>query len=106
MACVGSNPTLRSKNCFHSGVENFASAVCGECGAETALFHEASAEQHARTYGVEVIGRIPFDPALARAADADRPFVAGPGAAAPAGRALAALAQRILGYPAAAEGEA
>jgi ATP-binding protein involved in chromosome partitioning len=87
-------------------VENFASAVCGECGAETALFREASPEQHAGAFGIEVIGRIPFDPALARAADAGHPFVAGPGAGAPAGRALAALAQRILGYPAAAEEEA
>jgi len=87
-------------------VENFASAVCGQCGAETALFREASPEQHADAFGVEVIGRIPFDPALARAADAGRPFVAGPGAGAPAGRALAALAQRILGYPASAEEEA
>jgi ATP-binding protein involved in chromosome partitioning len=87
-------------------VENFASAVCGQCGAETALFREASPEQNAAAFGIEVIGRIPFDPALARAADAGRPFVAGPGASAPAGRALAALAERILGYPAAAEEEA
>jgi hypothetical protein len=87
-------------------VENFASAVCSACGAETALFREASPEQHVAALGVEVIGRIPFDPALARAADAGRPFVTGPGASAPAGRALAELAQRILSYPAAAEEEA
>ena len=84
-------------------VENFASAVCGSCGAEVALFREADPAPRFAAMGVEVIARIPFDPALARAADAGRPYVAGPGASAPAGRALAALADRILCYPGAPE---
>jgi hypothetical protein len=53
--------------------------------------------------GVDVIARIPFDPALARAADEGRPYVVGPGASSPAGRALAALAERVLCYPGAPE---
>jgi ATP-binding protein involved in chromosome partitioning len=84
-------------------VENFASAVCGTCGAEMALFREADPAARFAAMRVEVIARVPFDPALARAADAGRPYVAGPGASTPAGRALAALADRILCYPGAPE---
>lgn len=80
-------------------VENFASAVCDACGAEMPLFREADPESRFAGMGIEVIARIPFDPALARAADAGRPYVAGPGASAPAGRALSALADRVLCYP-------
>ncbi|MGH7336410.1 MAG: P-loop NTPase, partial [Myxococcota bacterium] len=59
-------------------VENFASAVCGTCGAEVELFREADPAERFAAMRVEVIARIPFDPALARAADAGRPYVAGP----------------------------
>ena len=84
-------------------VENFASAVCDTCGGEVALFREADPAARFAAMGVEVVARIPFDPALARAADAGHPYVAGPGASSPAGRALAALADRILCYPGAPE---
>jgi ATP-binding protein involved in chromosome partitioning len=84
-------------------VENFASAMCGSCGEEVELFREADPAARFASMGVEVIARIPFDPALARAADAGLPYVLGPGAGAPAGRALAALAERILCYPGAPE---
>jgi ATP-binding protein involved in chromosome partitioning len=84
-------------------VENFASAMCGSCGAEVELFREADPAPRFASMGVEVIARIPFDPALARAADAGLPYVLGPGASAPAGRALAALAEHILCYPGAPE---
>jgi ATP-binding protein involved in chromosome partitioning len=84
-------------------VENFASAVCDACGAEMELFREADPEPRFASMGIEVIARIPFDRALARAADAGHPYVAGPGASAPAGRALAALADRVLGYAGAPE---
>jgi len=84
-------------------VENFASAVCGACGAEMQLFREADPEPRFAAMGVPVIARIPFDRALARAADVGLPYVAGPGASTPAGRALAALADRVLCYPGAPE---
>jgi ATP-binding protein involved in chromosome partitioning len=87
-------------------VENFASVVCATCGAEGELFREAPAEPLAAAMGVELVGRIPFDSALAAAADAGRPYVLGPGAQSPAGRALARLAERVLGYAAFAEDEA
>jgi ATP-binding protein involved in chromosome partitioning len=73
-------------------VENFASAVCGACGEEMALFREADPAPRFAAMGIEVIARIPFDRALARAADVGHPYVAGPGARRAAGRALAGLA--------------
>ncbi len=76
-------------------VENFASAVCDACGTESPLYREASVDRLAWKLGTEVLGRIPFDPALARAADEGRPFLEGPGAGSPAGRALQQLADRV-----------
>jgi len=81
-------------------VENFASHVCDACGAEGPLFREAPSDALAQRMGVALCARIPFDPAVARAADAGRPFLEGPGVATPAGRALAGLAGHVLGYPA------
>lgn len=76
-------------------VENLASATCTRCGVEAPLYREASAEGLASQMAVEVLARIPFDPALAAAADAGRVFLQGEGAGSPAGRAFAALAERV-----------
>ncbi len=85
-------------------VENWGSAVCATCGAEAPLFREASVERLARELAVEVAARIPFDAELAAAADAGRPFLEGAGRTSPAGRAFAALAERVAAWsPAAAE---
>jgi ATP-binding protein involved in chromosome partitioning len=76
-------------------VENCASALCSRCGQEGPLYHEASAEPLARALGIEIVARLPFDPALARAADAGSLYLEGPGRGSPTGRAFAALAERI-----------
>lgn len=76
-------------------VVNCARTLCAACGAEGALYHEVSAEPLARELGIEIAARLPFDPALARAADAGVPFLEGPGRASETGRAFAALAERI-----------
>ena len=47
------------------------------------------------SYGIEIVARLPFDPALARAADAGTVYLEGAGRASPTGRAFAALAERI-----------
>jgi hypothetical protein len=47
---------------------------------------------------VDVVARIPFDPALARAGDAGELFLEGPGADSPAGRALVELAQCVAAW--------
>jgi len=88
-------------------VENFASVVCGRCGAEAPLYREASVDRLAADLAVEVTARVPFDAALAQAADAGRVFLAGEGARSPAGRALSQLAERVAAWqPPAPEGEA
>ena len=79
-------------------VENFASAVCARCGEEAPLYREASADALADATAVPIVARIPFDARLARAADAGRVFLEGEGVAAPAGRALAALADRVAAW--------
>jgi ATP-binding protein involved in chromosome partitioning len=80
-------------------VENLGSNVCAHCGAEGPLFREASVEARARDLSLEVLARIPFDPALAEACDAGRPLLAEPGLArSPAVRAFEQLAERVAGW--------
>ena len=79
-------------------VENMGSTVCPSCGAESSLFHEAPVDRMARELDVPVIARIPFDPRLAAAADAGRPFLDVAGRASPAGRALEELATRVAAF--------
>lgn len=77
-------------------VENLGSAVCAACGAEGPLFREGDVEGMAETVDLEILARIPFDPHLAAAADAGRPFVgSAESEGSPAGRAFAALATRL-----------
>ena len=68
-------------------VENMAGYVCLECGALGALFDGPGGERAAAQCGIPFLGRIPFDPRLAAAADRGRPFVLDYGES-PTGRAL------------------
>lgn len=79
-------------------VENFASFVCASCGAQGPLYREAPVERLARALAVDVVARIPFDASLAEAADEGRVFFEGKGAESVAGRALAALAEKVLAF--------
>jgi ATP-binding protein involved in chromosome partitioning len=81
-------------------VENLASTVCSTCGAEGPLYHEVSVERLAEDLAVEVVARIPFDRELARAADSGRPYLEGAGRGSVAGRAFAALAERVVSFDA------
>ena len=72
-------------------VENMAGYACPSCGEVGPLFEGPGGRALADAAGVPYLGSVPFDPRLARAADAGRPFVLEhPGT--PAGRALQALA--------------
>ncbi len=79
-------------------VENLGSAVCAKCGEEGPLFREAPVERLARDLHLDVLARVPFDPELAAAADAGRPFLEGAGRPSRAGRAFAALAERVSSW--------
>ena len=75
-------------------VENMAGYVCPQCGSLGPLFAGPGGEGTAAQFGIPFLGRVPFDPRLAAAADRGRPFVLDHGDS-PAGRALRALAGRL-----------
>lgn len=77
-------------------VENMGRFACPRCGDERALFREADVERVARDCDVPVLARVPFDPRLAEAGDAGRPYVELAGASAPAALAFDALASAVL----------
>jgi ATP-binding protein involved in chromosome partitioning len=60
------------------------------------MFQGPDGETLARQAGVDFLGRVPFDPALAAAADRGEPYVA-VAPEAPAARALTAIAARLRG---------
>jgi ATP-binding protein involved in chromosome partitioning len=72
-------------------IENMAGYVCLTCGAVGPLFDGPGGEATAARHGLPFLGRVPFDPRLAAAADRGRPFVLEHGET-PAGRALDAIA--------------
>ncbi len=56
-------------------VENMAAYRCAQCGHEERLFQGADSAIMARELGVSFLGRIPFDPRLAAAADRGVPYL-------------------------------
>ena len=68
-----------------------SAAVLGVIENMAGLFPGAGGERLAADSGVPFLGRVPFDPALAAAADRGEPYVTG-SPEAPAARALTALA--------------
>ena len=75
-------------------VENMAGYVCQQCGSVGALFEGPGGERTAAQFGIPFLGRVPFDPRLAVAADRGRPFVLDHGET-PAGQAILAVAARL-----------
>ena len=78
-------------------VENMATYVCPHCGEEETLFPTGEVEALAARHGVPYLGRIPFDPRLAAAADAGMPFMKDH-ADAPTGQAIRRLAEQLQTY--------
>jgi ATP-binding protein involved in chromosome partitioning len=72
-------------------VENMAGYVCPTCGTIGPLFEGPGGEATAAQHGLPFLGRVPFDPRLAAAADRGRPFVLDHGET-PAGQALTGIA--------------
>jgi len=75
-------------------IENMAGYVCPTCGALGPLFEGPGGEATAAQHGVPFLGRVPFDPRLAAAADRGRPFVL-EHPDSPTGRALGEIAQAL-----------
>ncbi len=51
-------------------VENMSYVKCPDCGKEIKLYGESHIEEIAETNGLEVLGKLPIDPLLARQCDA------------------------------------
>lgn len=50
-------------------VENMSYALCPDCGKEINVFGESHIQDICKQYGLEVLGRLPIDPKLAKACD-------------------------------------
>ena len=78
-------------------VENMAGYRCARCGHEEPLFQGPDSAAMAQELGVSFLGRIPFDPRLAAAADRGVPYVRQePGA--PCATALRSVAAALRSF--------
>ena len=50
-------------------VENMSYMKCPDCGKEIKLFGESNLKQTAKDLGIDILGRVPVDPAMAQLAD-------------------------------------
>lgn len=75
-------------------VENMTEYVCPHCGEKEPLFPANGKEQQATEWDAPLLGRIPFDPRMAVAADEGMPFVRHHEAL-PAARALRQVAEDV-----------
>lgn len=55
-------------------IENMAAHVCPHCGEEDDLFPSGGVDALARSLGLDVLARIPFDPLVGLAADEGRSY--------------------------------
>jgi ATP-binding protein involved in chromosome partitioning len=55
-------------------VENMSGFICPDCGTEHDLFGSGGGESIARELGLEVLGRIPLEPAVRAGGDAGVPI--------------------------------
>lgn len=56
-------------------VENMAGFFCPHCGEKVDLFTGEGAKKAARDFNLDILGTIPFDPAVVRTTDQGRPYV-------------------------------
>lgn len=50
-------------------VENMSYFKCPDCGKMHSIYGESHLEQTAKEYGLDILGRLPIDPSVAKAAD-------------------------------------
>lgn len=53
-------------------VENYSYVKCPDCGKEIKVFGESHIEEIAKELGVPVLGKMPIDPAIAEAVEAEK----------------------------------
>ena len=77
-------------------IENMSGFACPHCGEITEIFSSGAGELLAQKFGVELLGKIPIDPAVCRDGDAGTPFIHHDAKTA-TGRAFAAIVRKISG---------
>lgn len=50
-------------------IENYSYISCGNCGEKISVFGESHTDEVAEKFGLKVLGKIPIDPAIAKACD-------------------------------------
>jgi Mrp family chromosome partitioning ATPase len=75
-------------------IENMSGYVCPHCNKAVDLFGSGGGEKTAAEFGINFLGRIPFDPNLVKAGDAGDSYQE-KYANTPAGQAFAAIADKL-----------
>ena len=78
-------------------VENMSVHTCSACGHSEEIFDHGSVKAFAKELGITFFGEIPIDARLRKQSDAGRPFLLDY-AETPAGKALQAIAERLVPY--------
>lgn len=50
-------------------VENMSYVECGKCGEKISVFGESHLDEVAKEYGLNILGRLPIDPSIAKSCD-------------------------------------
>jgi ATP-binding protein involved in chromosome partitioning len=90
------------------GVENMSGLVCPHCGETVTVFPAVREERSIWALGVERLGSVPLDPAVAEAGDSGRPLLVSEprGVQADAFRGIAVKVAEALASRPAASGSA
>jgi ATP-binding protein involved in chromosome partitioning len=56
-------------------VENMSGFVCPKCGEVTQIFKAGGGTRMAEEFGIPLLGKVPFDPAVGEACDEGTPFI-------------------------------
>ncbi len=76
-------------------IENMSTHICSHCGKEEELFPRGGGEQMASEFDIPFLGKIPFDPRLAVAADEGILFVE-EHSDSPAGQEIENIADEVM----------
>lgn len=75
-------------------IENMSTYICTHCGKEEELFPSGEVEQMTSEFDIPFLGKIPFDPRIAIAADEGKAFMAEFGES-PAGRGMEKIVNEV-----------
>lgn len=56
-------------------IENMVEFVCPNCGESHEIFGEGTAKKTASEFGIDFLGKLPFDPRIVMFSDRGRPFI-------------------------------